>query len=215
MYDIPNYGEPLIRKVVTDQMLQGFEKLFEIRPDGHFEEGSVKRFMEGSDFLSGLMDKRPVKPREGDSFSIQLKMKDAGVKFVSHRLESMYRKLRDPDKSYIFNEFGELLINEMILALQEMPDEEWEAGARTTEEEIREVRSFFSEVAKETAEQLEDWTREDELAFIVEMTTGYTDFRCMGINDGEGDVIFYDSDFCFLYEFGVDALWKVLEKDEK
>ena len=203
MYKIPGYEEPLLRAVVTEQMVEGFGRQFGFHMDGTLSLKSVRWFMDDSPFLSRWVDAMPM---VGDGMLILWKGANMGAAFVKRKLDTMFRMLRDRKREYVFDEFGELLLYEMILAAGR--EQAW----RTTPEPQRSrVRAFFAEEAQRRFAPSPDGGLTIEMSEYAERyTERFTDFRQMGAHDSyDAKTILYSGEFTAFYDHGYDALCKV------
>ncbi len=216
MYRLPEYDVALLQRVVTEQCVEGFRFLFHPDTQGRLRRRDVSWFMETSDFLFQLLNTEP--------------MPDAGLFFVQAKLQGMYRMLLDPDFAYVYDEFGELLLYEMIVTCSAMMRSRELLGEEgrwsvTCEDERAAVFSFFE---REAARLSPSWRREMEFRpkedlwemreilkrteeqYAKDRTEAFTDFTHMAYGFNEGfEVLFYGNDFEYFYDLGLPAFQKV------
>lgn len=221
MIKVPNHDDPLFRRVVTDQVMEGFT-YFRSESLGEFARHSVMTYMAESRALKGMIDLIPI--AEG-GMKVLLKSPWAGLSFVKKKLEAMYRMLSDLHYVYEFDEFGMFLLNEIIEQVQ--PGKVDERLAR-----------LFPELYTATSQSQDfwyctrgiDWIRirqhfldasvtllpgeiseAERETWVEDQTERYTDFRRMGFYENP-DILFKSSLPGLFIKGGVRTVFETLRE---
>lgn len=176
MLRLAGFKSDAVQKVITEQMIWGFQKVFGIDSGGKTEEEKVKDFLRGAPHIN-----------TDDGIA------EINLQGITGRLENMYRNLTDKEREYTFDEFGEFLVDQCLLYFGERISEaDWkEYGTLEQHQDIYEMcLAYANDAAPEEDNEGYDVKKEAE-----SLCRAIFYLPDLAYDKGHGDVLFWDGDF--------------------
>lgn len=190
-------GTSSMRKAITDQMIMAFKEVFQF---DNTHEGLDIDLTQIEKFLNDAPD---VDTDLGCSMDF--------LERVKTYVQNMYTELLDPDHEYTFNEYGEFLMNEILLVLDhrlQKTQKSWSSGGS---------KELWDGVWHDCT----NWIQYDAQARVDSgdppLDVDYEVKRLMAAmkyppalaeRGDYGFILYWDCDFIFLY--GIDAMSGVI-----
>lgn len=179
MYRLPLYRDEILQKVITSEMIRGFNFVY-----------YCDNYADSFDAIKRVLEDVPWSKFLGEDAWKQL----------HHKIIHMYRELNDTEYEYTFDEMGEFLLYktiEYVRLINELNDNEW--VAQMTWFDAKHIHSMFTANEKEAARDWADDFEEDiEVEDVVEEKMDALAFVNMGVHGPYEELILWDTDFLFL-----------------
>ena len=179
MYRLPMYQDAVLQKVITSEMIRGFNYVYY---RDAFEDSlcALKYVLEDVSWSKALGE---------DEW-----------KQLHHKIIHMYRELNDTEYEYTFDEMGEFLLHKTIQYVRlvsELNDDQW--FPQMTWFDAKHIHAMFTANEKEMSSDWADEFEEDiEVEDVVEEKMDALSFVNMGVHGPYEELILWDADFLFL-----------------
>lgn len=179
MYRLPMYQDAVLQKVITSEMIRGFNYVYH---RDSFEDSlrSIKCVLEDVPWSNALGEDE---------------WKQLYFKIIRMQLE-----LNDTEHEYAFDEMGEFLLHKTIQYVRlvsELNDDQW--FPQMTWFDAKHIHAMFTANEKEMLSDWADEFEEDiEVEDVVEKKMDALAFVNMGIHGPYEELILWDTDFLFL-----------------
>jgi len=189
MYRLAEREYPTLRRLVTNELIGGFEKIFGGADDKDiYDPELIKLRME----MVFLLSNNP----SFKLFSEEQKL------VVANKIIRMYEELKDPENEYTFDEFGEYILYLMIAYSYNKGPYAKTSISKEDKKELQEYfGSYYDEMLYEIPDMAEEISRQDFIRDRMRLASvfGYMDFSRY---DNETSFIFWDVDYLFYDEPG-------------
>jgi len=172
MLRLPEIASDVVREIITEQMIWGFQQLFECGTPSGVNSRNVEDFLEAAPHIN-----------------TQNGISQKNLYDITRRLEGMYQNLLDKEGMYTWDEFGEFLMDEILMHLRRcISKEKWkEVGTYEQRQEIYGICKAYATVCTIDEKYIESG------AYVLYRTILY--LPDLAYNRGYEYVLYWDGDF--------------------
>lgn len=186
MYRLAYYKDPVMQRVVSNEVARGFLECLGICR-------AVEKIEIDENVIEALWR---IFKYHAENFGGSVKVtKDAMETMVAQKVARMYEELLDEDYEYTFDEFGEYI---MTIFIEYAGDNTFFTGNAASIKDELYLRKYFEEEYEDVAAEL-GYEDIDKKTFVEEHIRAVTNFACMGMEEFDFDsVLFFDTDYLFI-----------------